>query len=400
MATTHDVSLDATTATLRISDFELEDDEVVEFLNDVPEEEREETVRRAIQVGVTAMKLMDTTQDIEFVERRLSELEDDLEDKVSEFSEELEDKVGEDGELVETLEDHIGEDGKLNEQFEAAFSEEGPLKERLEAEIGEDGEMIRAALDPDEDGTPINRLMTDMERKFESLHEKIGEEEGREDVRSKSHFSGEDFEDVVQEILEDMVHRTNASVEYTGDAEGSIEGRDAGDFVIELGETDQRIAIEAKSKHRTKPQIVDEMDDVIPNREADYGIYVVENLEYIPEKKIGWFEEIDQEFVVVALSEGEDGEPEPGFLRIAYNWARLRALQSHAELGEVFDPERLQSDLDEIEDSVGRFSTIKGQCTEIEKSKNKIESELSEIERDVKERLADISAELNKADPS
>ncbi|SFR97613.1 hypothetical protein SAMN05216559_1884 [Halomicrobium zhouii] len=396
MAKAEEVTIDTGTSSLTIKDLEIEDADVVDFLSDRSPPEREESVRRAIQVGVTAMKLMDTTQDIEFVERRLSDLEGNLEDGVDEFREELEAKVGDDGELEAVLQEHIGEDGKLIDHFEEAFGEEGPLKERLDEEFGEDGEKIRAALDPDVEGTPTNRLLTTIERKFESLHEKLGEEEKREEIRSETYYKGEDFEATVENILDDMVRQTNATVEFTGDTEGAMEGRDVGDFVIELGETDQRIAIEAKTTYQSTSGIKDEMADVIPNREADYGIYVVDQLDNIPEKKVGWFEEIDNDFVVIALSEGDEDEPEPGYLRIAYNWARLRALQSHADIGEEFDAERLQSELDEIEESVGRFSTIKGHCTEIEKSRNKIEQELSEIERDIKERLGEISAELHK----
>lgn len=398
MARAKEVTIDPSESTVTVRELEIQDDDVVTFLSERSEIEREEAVRRAIQVGVTAMKIMDTTKDVEYIERRLSELEDDLEDEVEEFRDELDEVVGDDGKLEAVLEEHIGEDGKLSKHFQEAFGEDGPLQERLDDELGEDGEKIRSALDPDVEGTPTNRMMTTMERKFESIHEKLGEEETREEIRSETYYKGEDFEDTVQNILEDMVRQTNASVEYTGNTPGALEGRDVGDFVIELGETDQRIAVEAKTKYQSTSDIKDEMSEAIPNREADYGIYVVDQLENVPKKKVGWFEEIDQEFVVISLSGGDEDEIEPGYLRIAYNWARLRVLQSHADVGEEFDPENLQSDLEEIEESVDRFSTVKSHCTEIEKSKNRIEEELSEIEQEIKERLGDISAELHKVD--
>lgn len=396
MAQAHEVSIDSDTASLTIHELEVQDEDVVTFLTDQSPSERKELLRRAVQVGVTAMKLMDTTQDIEFVERRLSDLEDDLGQEVNEFKQELEEKVGDEGDLETVLDEHVGDDGKLWEQIEEAFDEDGPFVDRLEEELGKDGEKIKKALHPETEGTPTNHLLNFMERRFDSIQEKLVEQETRQEIRNETYYKGEDFEDTVENILEDMVRQTNATVEYTGETEGAMEGRDAGDFVIELGETDQRVAIEAKTMYQSTSDIKEEMTDVIPNRGADYGIYVVDQLDNVPEKKVGWFEEIDNEFVVIALSEDNRDEVEPGFLRIAYNWARLRALQSHADIGEEFDAEKLQSELGEIEDSVGRFSTIKGHCTEIEKSKNRIEEELSEIERDVKERLGEISAELHK----
>lgn len=397
MATAQEVSIDDSTSTLTVRELEIHDTEVVEYLSDVSPEEREEAVKRAIQAGVTALKLMETTEAVEFAERRLSDLENELTSDVEDFQEGLEEMVGDDGQLQSELEDLVGDDGMLSEQLEEAFGEDGVFQERLDDELGEDGEKIREALDPDVEGTPTNRLLHTLERRFEDLHEKLAREDEREEIRGETYYKGEDFEETVGNILDDMVRRTNASVEYTGDKEGAIEGRDVGDFVVNTGETEQRIVIEAKTTYQSTSDIKDEMAEAIPNREADFGIYVVDQLDRIPSKKLGWFEEIDQEFVVIALSEEDDDEIEPGYLRIAYNWARLRVVQSHADLGEEFDPEQLQSNLDEIEDSIGRFSTIRSHCTEIEKSKGKIESELNEIEGEIKSRLSEVSAELHKA---
>lgn len=194
-----------------------------------------------------------------------------------------------------------------------------------------------------------------------------------------------------------MVRNTNSSVEYTGNREGELDGRDVGDFVLTLGETGQRIVLEAKTEYYSKNKIQVEMEDAIQNRDADYGMFVTDTLENIPETKLGWFQELDQEYVSVVLSENEDDDLEPGYLRIAFNWARMRAIQSYAEIGEEFDPERLQSEVGEIEDAIDRFSTIRGHCTEIKKSKDSIEDELETIEREVNSRISEISAELNKA---
>jgi predicted transcriptional regulator len=97
------------------------------------------------------------------------------------------------------------------------------------------------------------------------------------------------------------------------------------------------------------------------------------------------------------MSENDDEEIDPGYLRIAFNWPRMRAVQAHADLGSSFDPEELQSQLSEIEEDLGRFKKIRGQCTEIKKSRKSIEETLDDIEDDIKGRLGEIETELTKA---
>jgi len=97
------------------------------------------------------------------------------------------------------------------------------------------------------------------------------------------------------------------------------------------------------------------------------------------------------------MSEADDEEIEPGYLRIAFNWTRMRAVQAYAEVGSRFDSEELQSELNEIEEDITRFQTVQGQCTEIRKSWESIETTLDSIESDIQNLLAAIEAEMTKA---
>jgi hypothetical protein len=411
MATAENIEFENGGDTIRISGLELHDDEVVEYFQDVPDEDREDMVGRAVEIGVTAMRLMDTSKEVEYVDRRIGELEDEIEDEIDEFKRELEQKLGEDGHVDDVLDehlgddgrmhsildDHVGDDGKIRAHLEEAFSDDGLLKERLDEELGEDGEKIKAALDPDREGTPTYRLKRAFLDEIGELRDEIVEQETEEEMRSRTHFKGDDFETSVENILGELVYQTNNELEYTGDTGGELPGRDVGDFVLTLGDTGQRIVIEAKTERYSKPDIQDEMQDAIQNRNADYGIFVSDHLGNVPDTKIGWFNEFNQEFVSVVLSETNEEDLEPGFLRMAFDWARMRAVNANAEVGDAFDPNKLQDEIDEIEDAISRFRTIRGQCTEIEKSKNRIEEQLSDIENDVTQRLTTIEAELRKA---
>lgn len=86
--------------------------------------------------------------------------------------------------------------------------------------------------------------------------------------------------------------------------------------------------------------------------------------------------------------------------RIAFNWARMRAIQAHADLGSSLNPEELQSQISELEEDLSRFKSIRGQCTEIKKSRESIEDTLEDIETDIKSRIGNIEAEPIKTDSS
>lgn len=397
MSTIDSVSLDESGGSFTVESLQIEDEELVDFLSQYDSTERPDIVSEALTIGMRTMQLMGTSQDVEYVERRLGDLEEELTAKVEAFQEELDEKVGDDGNLQKALDEHVGENGTLEERIEEAFSEDGPFVERLNEELGEDGERIQAALDPDREGSPTHRLEQRLKDEIGAVHDKIIEEETKADIRSRTYLKGGDFEDSVQQILDEIVRQTPNSAEFTGDTTGEI-GREVGDFVVNLADTGQNIVIEAKTESYSTQKIKDEMQDAIQNRDAAYGLYVTDTLENLPRTKTGWFHEFpDQNTVIVAMSEDADQDIEPGYLRIAFSWARMRAVQAYAEVGSDFDPEALRAELTEIEADIDRFQTIRGQCQEIQKSRERIEKTLNEIQKDIKKHLAEIEAELTKA---
>ncbi len=396
MAVTSSVSVDESTDTVTIESLRITDSEIVEFLSEYDDDEQGAVVSEALSVGVKAMQLMDTSQDVEYVERRLGELETELSQDVETFQEELEEQVGEEGRLPTTLEDHLGEGGTLEERIEAAFEEDGPLVERLDEEFGEDGERIQDALDIDREGTPMNRLERRLKDEIQSVQDMIVEEETEEELRQQTYLKGGDFEDTVEGVLNEIVRQTPNNVEFTGDTAGEM-GRDVGDFVISLADTGQDIVVEAKTESYSTQDIKEEMREAIQNRDADYGIFVTDTLDNLSQTKTGWFHEYpDQRTVVIAMSERDEADLEPGYLRIAFNWARMRAVQAYTEVDDGVDAELLKAELSEVESQINRFQSIRGQCTEIKKSRERIEEMLRDIENDVKKQLTTIETELVK----
>lgn len=243
MSAAGSVTIDEDGTSITIESLSIEDPELVSFISEYEADQRTETITEALTIGVKTMRLMDTSQDVQYVEQRLSDLEDELTSEVEEFQAELKDKVGDGGELQEALDKHVGENGTLEERIEAAFGEEGPFVERLDDELGADGERIRAALDPDEEGTPLNRVQSRIEDKINSIRDQVVEAETREELRGRTYLKGGDFEDSIQDILSEIVRQTSNNVEFTGDTKGEMD-REVGDFVVDLAETGQQIVVE------------------------------------------------------------------------------------------------------------------------------------------------------------
>jgi len=388
---------------VRVSGLELTDSAIVEYLEEFDDDqELEEELRRALRVGVTTMGLAQTSQQEEYVDRKFTEMQRDLRDEIERIETEVEEKFGDDGHVPQIFEEHLGQDGRLREQIESAFSEDGPFTERLDEELGEDGERIQAALDPDKEGTPTYRLKRALQDQIQDLRDKVEEqaaaEEAEAELRQQTTLKGDDFEDTVENILADLVYNTSNEVEYTGESIGELSGRKVGDFVLTLNDTGQRIVVEAKSDSGySQRNIKEELADAVENRDADYGLIVFECESYIPDK-VGYFHEFDSERLAVALKETEDDDVESGFLQIAYNWARTRAVQGYVDSGTAFDPEAIQNAVSEVSDSIDRFSTIRKKTTSIRKTANEIDEELEEIEGEVKSDLADIRTEIQTTD--
>lgn len=141
-------------------------------------------------------------------------------------------------------------------------------------------------MDPDVEGTPTYRLKNEIRE----IRNAIEREAAREEERQQSWKKGDDFEETLGNLLDTLVYNTTHDVEHTGDEEGEIPSRDVGDYVLTLGETGQKIVVEAKSeKNYSSQDIKDEMQEAIENRDADYGIFVTECESYVP-NKIGYFQ--------------------------------------------------------------------------------------------------------------
>ena len=210
---------------------------------------------------------------------------------------------------------------------------------------------------------------------------------GREEEADSSPKRGFKFEEYCENVLSKMAEAHADKLESTRNEIGEMTGRKVGDFVVRCGE--RRIVFEAKavtSNKLTASKIGTEIRTAITNRNADYGVYVVENTKAIS-KDIGLFNEYDGEYLVCALSDGE-GNPNDVVLRAAYKWARNRVV---SRKDEDLDVAAARESIKNIQESLKEFNSLSTQCTNIRKAADAIDESLKSIKRNVDDEVRKIS---------
>ena len=202
-----------------------------------------------------------------------------------------------------------------------------------------------------------------------------------------------------ENILSDMISKQTDGDQLlnTTKEPGLLAGSKKGDFVISLGKTGLKIAIETKHvAGLTVPKIHSILDESMENRDAKYGIFVVKNVEALP-KSVGFFKEYYGNQLVVALGtkESEDLLAKE-LLFVAYNWAKTKLLVSEGIEGREDITPLLQDKLPRIAASLKKFSKIRTQCTSIKNTTDKILRTADEIEEEVKSQLQDIRIEIER----
>lgn len=323
----------------------------------------EDQVENSLRVGVLALRSSTTTQQVDFVEKKFSELR-------HQFDDQLKLLFGDEGDLKKYIEDHFGEDGKLLKAF-----------------------------DPATEGTPMNILKRKMDTEFEKLRQDLAVAEKEDELVDKTTLKGGKFEEELDPMLRDIAKPFGDMVQYTGEEIGELDRCKKGDFVVTVNDK-HNIAIEAKDQYLSQPKIKEEMETAIENRDAEYGILVAKSINNIPDE-VGWFNEYGNR-LVVALTEGEESEGEESdlqneMLQIAYKWARMKTLEGEAVEQDELDVTALKEELTGISDEIYRFRNIRSKLTNIEDASSDIRDELKEIQSGVKTSLDSLNTELDTA---
>ena len=289
--------------TLFIESFKTTVFDVVSYFRENKPEEYEAILDQVLRAGTIALRSVTVTEKIDYIEKAFGQLD-------SKFSVNLKDTIQ-----------------KLDESYEDYFGEKGKVSEVINAHFGENGKIVKEIFDPNRDGTPLFLLLQEFRRGFSELREKLGIKEGTEQIKLLTPLKGHEFEVICEQKLSEITRLNGDELENTTETVGVIPHSKKGDYVVTLaGQNPRRVVFELKnvSSEKFSPsKIHDSLEQSMKNREASYGVFVVKDVETVPES-IGWFNECADNQLVCALSrEGSPDLTNLEILFIAYRWAKL-----------------------------------------------------------------------------
>ena len=359
----HDtMSISISDGTLRIDDFETRERDIVDYFNKLHDSDAEEKLVVLLKLGILAQTSVGTTMDAKYVESEFNRIKDEFDQRMADI-----------------------------------FEPNGTMDNRLAEHFGQDGKIIKEIFNPENEGTPLNRLKTALHEDLVAIRDKMVEQKGRKMESQKGTQKGTEFEDFCQPFLEDTARMFSDIVEPTGTSKTKGTEKKKGDFVVTLADNKKRIVFEMKDRGQMSPaKIMEDLSGAIDNRDADYGVMVSKG---ILSRTIGSFNECDHNKLVCALAEDADDDVNTWMLEIAYKWARRRVVSTSDSQIDV-DPDLIKQNVKEIDESLSAIHNIKTKCKNIRESADAIEGTVDDEERTIKNKIRNILSSMDSTNQS
>jgi hypothetical protein len=398
------IIVDKKTKSILIHNLAIKDHDIFEVVSDQKEMERAEFVKKALKVGVIALKDVVVAEKIDYVQREFEKLCFDLE-KI--FLQELGkdgmkgelDKVfGDDGKLHNCLEKLFGDDGKLVRDIldmNNVNSPIGQLRETIESYfVGKDSELY-GMLDPNAKDSPIARLRQEILDKMQSIEKTIETNLVKKEIIQRTPQKGFMFEDSLEDYLLQLSKPFGDMVERTGKDKGKL-GNLKGDFVITLNDPTtkgkpQKIVVEAKTLENvrlTMKGLIGELREAIQNREAAFAIAVTDKM---ISDAVGYYHEIEGDKIICTYE--DSCLP----LEVAYKVARTYLLMKTRETAEkTVDTKKICGLIAKIGNDLTAVRGIKTKLTSIGNTAEGISDDIKALEKNIRDSLDELQNVLGK----
>ncbi|MFB6088427.1 MAG: hypothetical protein ABEK36_01470 [Candidatus Aenigmatarchaeota archaeon] len=320
-----------------IKNLEIDDRDIVSYLSDLEsEEDVTEEIKRALKVGTIALKGSKTVELADFLEKRVDNIKQELKDKL---------------------------------------------------------------LDASKEGTPFNKVKSDIEEELSNLKteilKEVSAEKAAEEERKKGTQKGFDFQDdKVGPNLGELARVFGDNVENTSEESGPL--GDVGDFVVRINSEDcggieTKIVFEAKDrKDYSRKKILKELENAKKNRGAEVGVMVFSQeaaSSLRSEIKHYQYYSNDKCFVCCI-----DDTTIP--LEVAYKRARYLATKKTLEEEAEVDIKQVENLASAIDRKLEEFSNIKRSITE---DKNTLIESLEDSYDGIYEKLDNLEKDLQKS---
>lgn len=401
------IKVNAVKGTVAINQMTVKNADFSNLVVSRPEPERERCVMDVIAVGSTAMLRVQTTIDVDFVEKQFGAIISNFERALEAFEKRTAStlakrfSLNESGSYTKQIGELIGVARKDFQGWADGLSKtakdlldpdkKGSAVGQLEKLLGESAERLEKMFDPDIKGSYSARLNEQLSGLFggngragvlqaslaesmkpvlaelRELKEKVEARKAAEQVVASSSLKGRPFEDLVHRQLSSLAHPFGDDVVHVGSGNG---GSKAGDFLIAVNGSGKRVVVEARDRRQMSlPAIKQELEHEMKERKADLALYVSSHAEMLPQH-VGDFQIYGEKLVTTFDN-----------LPIAYRVARVIALMEAPD-GEV-DVLAFRGILAKIKDAASSLRDVKGKATQINKLADGIQDDAAEAQRNI-----------------
>ncbi len=366
-------SIECTSTEVIIHELRLRDKEVVKLLQDCGDQASlQEEIEQAIKVGLLVTRNGKTIENVDYVEKNFTNFSYLIKEQIEGMKENVQEYFGPRG-LVALLFDISNRNG---------------LATKLLEEINR---QIQTLLSASSDQSSLGMLRRELDDNFSKLFGSMNQLLGKTVEAEKGSQKGIVFEEDLYKFLISNTRMTGDSIERTGT---KASGRDKkGDLLVTLQNTglaeELRIVIEAKDTSSISLEgpngLITQVEQGMVNRNADFGIGVVKNIESLPKYNGALHYYPDKNLIICGF--GDDGLA----FELAYIFARTILLQGNKVDVETedIDIERLESVFNEINNKLKMFRSLKKNMTEIEKLTNQTKTDLISFESEIKDLVED-----------
>lgn len=407
-------TIEVRSSSVHIVDLTIDRMEVADYLRDVPPEEREAALIRALEIGVLALWRAASARETEFVRQQVELLLTQLESASAAIPAKVEEallgKLGmEQGQalapvrqLMETVSRSMTE--RVNEVKSLLSQELAP--DRESSTLGKALKTIRDLLDPSRTDSLQGRLDEALRRatsengtlaasvkvvvadavkplaeKVEGLVTQLTKSEAERQALQQTTYKGAAYEEEVVSRLRDWAQGIGAQVEHVG-----VDNQ-PGDIVItfpemSLGQPGLTIVVEAKDEQtrRGKKVISDVIEKAMQQRQANAGVYLSRTREGLANEVGDWQEGMVSSGPWVATTDPHLVTA-VRFLNVFHNLRRLRETRPEV------DASSISAQLGRIRTALTRLKNIHTKAGQIQGAVESIKDEIEALREEVSDAL-------------
>ena len=382
---------------LKDQKIELKDDSVIinnlivddlntyKILNDIPEDKREDFVKKAIVIGAIGLRNLYLTENVDYIEKESKELLKGLESQSKDIKNNLEKEFRE---LLKNSENQSKDIKYMIEKtldIESNSSSLGKMRVLFEDYFDKRKGKISDLLSPFEENSLIKKLKDEIFGKIQELRDELIKEKSKDEIIEKTALKGGKFEEVVLESIEDFCSEYEDKITFVGEDVGKR--NKIGDVTVDIdGNENKRVVIECKdSMAYSHKKTLDEINDAIENRNAKFGIFLFKSQSQIPSALAPM--KITNNYIVTSF--------ENYGLYFAYRVARLFVERSTEAKQKTIPIDKIQKEMEGLNSKLLAFSNIQTKLTQIDNASSYIRENIDRLKKDIEGGLCSIKELLN-----